>query len=297
MPHTVDLDEIIDDDLGGRWFHFLRASDFGWMNRIPDQHNLEVEEDDIIVHKEIQEGSRYPTLRYHLVFEDEAFLVDGADVRDTLAEKLSQFLKEHNKLPFGCEFKKVFKNGNIKINYSPTQYENFTLKLKPEHYPLEHINPEDSDEGPTYNELVEYFKNLDEVEENPLETVKTEHDIEKISEEPMLEQVANESGKNTVYVFNTTIKDIDKRKSVYQGHEKVYYLLRVEGGQAAPNKDKDTLRRDLDKANVKSSTNAFEKYELDVGDEVSFNSKYKKDRNLGVLLQNIRKFYKEEEMT
>src|SRR6056297_3565252 len=138
--HEVDLDEIIDDDLEGRWFHYIRSKDFGWMVRIPDQHHLEVEKDDVIIHKEIKEDSRYPTVRYHLVFEDEAFMVEGDDIRDILAENLKEYVDQHNELPFACHFDKIFKNGKVKITYKPSDYDSFVLKLPEALYPLENIN-------------------------------------------------------------------------------------------------------------------------------------------------------------
>ncbi len=293
MTKKIDIMEVVEDELEGRWFHYLRSRDFAWQSTIPDQSNMEVEEDDILIHKQILEGDRFPQVRYHQVFEDEAFLVDGGDVRDMLAGKLSEFLKEHNKLPFACKFAKVFKNGKVQIDYNPTGYDNFALKLEPSQLPLNHIKPEDEENGPSTEEITHYFENL-ETDSNNLDEEGTSSDISKISQDSTLQAIANESGKNTVCVFDSIIKKIDRRKTFYQGHENVYYMIRLEGGEGAPDTKKSTLHRELGEINAKCSENAFEKYELEEGDVVSFNGKYKEDSKDGVVLQRIMKFDKKE---
>ena len=204
-----------------------------------------------------------------------------------------QFLKEHNKLPFACKFAKVFKNGKVQIDYNPTGYDNFALKLEPSQLPLNHIKPEDEENGPSTEEITHYFENL-ETDSNNLDEEGTSSDISKISQDSTLQAIANESGKNTVCVFDSIIKKIDRRKTFYQGHENVYYMIRLEGGEGAPDTKKSTLHRELGEINAKCSENAFEKYELEEGDVVSFNGKYKEDSKDGVVLQRIMKFDKKE---
>jgi len=47
----------IKDDLGGNWWHFINASGFGFLSKITDLKSHEVEESDILIHKEIQQIS------------------------------------------------------------------------------------------------------------------------------------------------------------------------------------------------------------------------------------------------
>jgi hypothetical protein len=71
-------------------------------------------------------------------------------------------------------------------------------------------------------------------------------------------------------------------------------MLRVKGGQVAPDTKKSTLRRDFEEINVKCSDTAMENTHLNIGDIISFKGKLNFDKKSGLVIQNIRKFEKKE---
>ena len=62
----INLNKV-DDGLGGEWWHHIHSSNFGFSEKLADIDNYEVQEGDVIIHKEIQEGERFPAIKYHVV--------------------------------------------------------------------------------------------------------------------------------------------------------------------------------------------------------------------------------------
>jgi len=135
----------IKDDLGGDWWHHINMSNFGFLNKIIDLKSHNVGEDDILIHKEIKEGDKFPTIRYHLIAGDETKIVKNDKVKEVLAEKLVEYVRENKRFPFACHLAKIFKNGNAQVDYKPTQFESFALKIIPKMHGIE--NTEEFFEG------------------------------------------------------------------------------------------------------------------------------------------------------
>jgi hypothetical protein len=280
MTYKVNLNEF-EDKLEGKWWHYFRISDFAYMGRIPNQEEVDVEDDDFFIHKQMDEEKRFPMKVYHVIMDGEPFEIDGKEIRIKMSEYLVVYIQKHKKLPFACTFNKLMKNNTVVVNYNPNSFDNFQLKIPGKEFD---VDPE---------ELEEFFTNLEVEKKNELGSDDDiTFQIDSLSEAPIIEQIASESG-GKVYVFNSEIETIDKRISVFQGNETVFFLILLKNGQAASDVKKSTLKRDFDLIVAKSSKNAFEKYELKVGDKVSFNGKLKNDKKLGLLLQNIRKFEKQ----
>lgn len=287
----INLTEA-DDELNSHWWVRIRSSDFAFQTRIPNQEQAEAENDDIFIHKEILEGDRYPSIRYHTILDGELLPIEGKDAREILSKNLMEFIKQNKKLPFNCEFKSVNK-GNHKINiyYSPNPNDNFKLVIPPE-WVWENEDPEQAKQI-SVEEITEKFQSLPTESTNPLAVSgDPTYSIKPVASAPIIEQIATESGKESVYIANGKIEAIDLRKSYYMGNETVYYLIQVKGGEAATDKKKNTLRRKFEKINAKCSESAMEKYKLEVGDVVNFLGKLKKDKKLKLLIQNVRKFEK-----
>ncbi len=276
--------ETITDGLEGKWWHYIRSSDFAFQSRIPNQKEIEVNDDDILLHKEILEGESFPTKRFHLIMDDEAFEVEGKEIRDNLSTKCLEYIKQHKKLPFACTFKKIQKNGMVIIQYNPNGFDNFQLKITVDKLGLEG------------KEIEDYFETIKAEKDNPFaNSDDVTLRIDAISEDPILEQVSMESGKSKAFVIMGEIIEIDLRKSYFQGNETIFYILQVKGGKLASDNKKNALLRDFTVLNAKCSRNAMEKYELTKGDIVSFNGKVKLDKKLKLIVQNIRKFEKSTE--
>lgn len=149
----------IKDDLGGNWWHHIIVSNFGFLSKVLDPKNHKVEEDDILIHKKIKESDRFPTIRYHLIVGDGTKIVKNDEVKEVLAEKLVEYVQENKEFPFACHLAKIFINGNAQIDYKPTQFESFALKIVPEIYGIE--NTED------------FFKGLETEKSNPAQPIQT----------------------------------------------------------------------------------------------------------------------------
>jgi hypothetical protein len=282
--YKLNLSEI-HDGLEGYWWHRIRTSDFAFQTKIPNQSEAEVEDDDILIHKEYKKDEygqreRFPTTRYQLISDGEPLEIDGKEVRKQLGGKLAEFVDKHKKLPYACEFKKVQQDDLIIFNYSPNPFETFQLKIEP----LALNVSEDESET--------FIKSLEAINVNILaETGDVTTKISPVTDAAILEQISGESG-GKVYVFEGVIIEIDLRKSFFQGSETIFYLLAIKGGQAAPDDKKSTLRRDFPLINAKASENALEKFDLKIGNVISFTGQLKNDKSLKWVIQNIRKFTK-----
>lgn len=88
----IDLDQVV-DDLGGDWWHYISSENFGFVVNIPDINTLEVEKDDILIHKEKQTGERFTTIRYRIVTDKGSEEAKKKDVNEVLAKKLAYSYK------------------------------------------------------------------------------------------------------------------------------------------------------------------------------------------------------------
>ena len=88
----IDLDQVV-DDLGGDWWHYISSENFGFVVYIPDINALEVEKDDILIHKEKQTGERFTTIRYRIVTDKGSEEAKKKDVNEVLAKKLAYSYK------------------------------------------------------------------------------------------------------------------------------------------------------------------------------------------------------------
>jgi hypothetical protein len=148
----IDLTKL-DNEIKGEWFQHIHSSDFGFAMKLMGIKNYDVEKDDIIIHKEIKEGDPFPTIRY-VVIEDKGYHVaDKEEVKEILGNKLIDFVKKNKKLPFACRFNKVFKNGAVQVDYNPSQYDKFPIRIVPKEHGI--------------SDLEKFFKDLKSEPVNP----------------------------------------------------------------------------------------------------------------------------------
>ncbi|MHA1491988.1 MAG: hypothetical protein ACTSRI_20330 [Promethearchaeota archaeon] len=176
----------IEDGLGGSWWIHIHASNFGFLSNIEDLIGHEVEKDDILVHKEIKKGDKFPTIRYHLVTENDSREVKNDEVKEIIAKNLVDFIRKNEGFPFKCKVVKFFKNGNAQVNYIPTQFDNFALKIVPKIHGIENIE--------------EFFKDLKTIQkENPvISTTGKTNEIEEGARQWEITSSRDPSKKYTV---------------------------------------------------------------------------------------------------
>ncbi len=148
----IDLNKL-DDELEGSWLHHLKTSNFGFTTKLVDIKNFEVEKDDVVIHKEIKEGEDFPTIKYNIIEDNGSRIADKNEVKEILGRSLVDFVKKNNKLPFACIFKKTFKNGAVQIDYMPSQYDKFPIKVIPKEHGI--------------TDAEQFFKNLESEQANP----------------------------------------------------------------------------------------------------------------------------------
>ncbi|MHA2001663.1 MAG: hypothetical protein ACTSVU_06210 [Promethearchaeota archaeon] len=291
----IDITKI-EDEMEGNWWEYLRLSnDFGYQTKIPHHHSAEIENDDILIHKakdtNEDTGFSFIAHNYFQILDGEAYEIKAADVRELIAGKIIAFIKKNKKLPHDIHFKKGFKNGKVMLTFRMTDYDSMNVKFDMKELEISH-------EGKNIEieEMEEYFKNLPVEEKNPLaeKNSETTNKIHKMVSVPVFEEIAGETG-GKIFVNDAKILEIDKRKSVFQEHETIFYLIHLKGGTAANSGKKDALIREFSEVNAKSSEMAMEKFKLKVGDVISFTGQLKKNRKLGYVIQNIRKFTKQIE--
>ena len=151
------------DDLGGNWWHHVSASNFGFLEKIPDLKSHSVEPGDFLIHKEKKEGDRFPTIRYHLVLKKGTKTIENIEAKEYLAENLVGFVKHEGRFPFACTLAKIFKNGSAQVNYKPTGFDNFALKISPKTHGIDDVES--------------FFSELETVKENPSQAGQVEVEV------------------------------------------------------------------------------------------------------------------------
>jgi hypothetical protein len=272
----LDLDNV-NDGLYGRWWNYIDCENFVFQKNVPEN---DVKNDDILIHKEIKEGETFPTLRYHTILDNEVLEIDGKIAREMLSTKLKEFILKHKKIPYSIVFNKIQKNGLVIFKYSPTKFDNYQLKKTV------------TDFGFELDEAEEFFKNIENMEGTP---VDGELKINIMPDNPIIENIASESGANRVYIFNAEVKEMEKRSSEYMGHVSEFYILELQNGEAAPDNKKNTMRRDFDRVIVKISEKTLIAADIKVGDSVSLSGKTKMNFDFKFIIQNVRKITKNEE--
>ncbi|MFX1273561.1 MAG: SWIM zinc finger family protein [Promethearchaeota archaeon] len=179
----IDITNI-QDDLRGNWWEHIHSANFGFLNQIDNLKNHDANKDDIFIHKEIKEGERFPSVRYHIVLDKGTKLIKNEFVKQVLAQKLIDYIKEKKKLPYGCKYIKFFKNQNVQVNYTPTQFDNFALKVNPKAHGIDNIE--------------KFFLNL-EVAENPIKiNMKQKQKFKSMVREWEIESSKDPNKKYTV---------------------------------------------------------------------------------------------------
>ncbi len=197
----LNLDEI-SDELEGRWWLEVRTSDFGFLEQIPDVKECEVDNDDILIHKQRIEGEQFPMIRYHLIMDGEPLQLQKKNLNDTLAEHLVNYIKEKKKFPFACTLEKLQKNGEAVVKYKPGAFDEFTIKINPENYKIE--DPET------------FFNNLETESTNALNPAGAEaFTIKPLKQAPVISQVASESG-GSVCVTDAEILEMDQKNRYFR---------------------------------------------------------------------------------
>jgi hypothetical protein len=145
----------IQDDLEGDWWLHIHSTNFGFESGIFNLTDHDVEKGDILIHKKIKEGDRFPTIRYHKITDKGTTNLENSEVKELLTVKLVDYIRKSKKLPYGCNVVKFFKNGAAQVNYKPSDYDNFSLKIMPKEHGV--------------NNTEEFLKDL-VVSENPIKT-------------------------------------------------------------------------------------------------------------------------------
>ena len=149
----INLNKL-NDELDGEWWHHIHSSNFGFSMKLTDVDNYEVQEGDILIHKEIKEGETFPSIRYHVVTANGSHLADKNEVKEILGKRLVEDIRKNKKFPYACKFAKYFKNGAAQINYNPTQHDKFPIKIVPKQHGI--------------SDIEEFFKDLKPEGKNPI---------------------------------------------------------------------------------------------------------------------------------
>lgn len=128
----INLNEIT-DGLEGDWWHHIKTKSFYFVYKVDNPNNLEVEPNDILIHKEfkIKNGKkeRFPTVKYHVIKKTGPQLSSNQGVKNILGKSLVRYAKKTSTLFPNCEVKNFYKNGAVQIDYIPTKFDKFSLKI------------------------------------------------------------------------------------------------------------------------------------------------------------------------
>jgi len=159
----IDLGNIDDDIKDSFWWHQIYGDNFGFLKHIPLMHHCRVKNGDVLIHKKLNEGEKFPQINYFLVtiFNKSAMIMSNKDIKSHLIDQLIDYVKKNNKLPFACHVDKFHKNGNVKVDYTPTDWDHFSLDITTKRGERHKIE-----------DTQEFFTGLFEIKGNPAESHK-----------------------------------------------------------------------------------------------------------------------------
>lgn len=125
---------IIDPELQGQWWMMIDGTHFGFRPKIELPKHCTVYDGDILVHKFKSETEKFPQIRYFIVSIDQsnlgtALFMDNKEIKNQMIDQLLNYTKFYKRLPYCCKFMKMFKNGNIQIDYTPSKWDHFALNI------------------------------------------------------------------------------------------------------------------------------------------------------------------------
>jgi len=92
----INLNKL-DDELEGDWWHHIHSSNFGFSMKLADVDNYEVQKGDILIHKEIKEGEKFPTIKYYVVTDKGSHIADKNEVKEILGKRLVEDIRKNKK--------------------------------------------------------------------------------------------------------------------------------------------------------------------------------------------------------
>lgn len=142
---TVDEDQDMKDtdkdtdneDDRHPWWVRINGTDFGYKSNIPLKHHCKVKEYDILIHKKVISGEKFPRINYFIIiFDNNRKILDGKPststnktIKSFMIDFLIDYIKKYNKLPYACTVEEIFKNGNVKVLYNPNKWDHFPLDV------------------------------------------------------------------------------------------------------------------------------------------------------------------------
>ncbi|MEX2680386.1 MAG: hypothetical protein Q6373_002205 [Candidatus Sigynarchaeota archaeon] len=283
----IDL-STIKDDLGGNWWLHHRAKDFGFLDKIKDQASHEVDVDDVLIHKQILEGERFPAIRYHVVTASGGTVpATNQQAKDVMARSLVAFVKATGKLPFACTLAKTFKSGAVQVDYAPTTWDKFAIKVEPAAHGIDDAQAFFQHESVPSNPAIPGSAARAPRKPQAAPGSRTS----KVTTEPVIQAIAAATG-GPVSVFDAEVTAIEQRESRFQDEVTVFYLVGLKGGTAAADAKKSTERQPFGEIRARLSDAIVEETKLAPGDRITFNARLKDDKYFGLLLQNVKKVTK-----
>lgn len=143
------------------WDMWCRISiaNLGFKNRFELRNRVRVMEGDILFHKLKLESEFYPQVHYFLIVDGTPSKITKKDGENKMGTRLIEYVNEFHRLPYACKLEdKIYKNGNVKILYTPTKWDEFPIVISKE-------------KGIRHNieDLHDFFNNLETEPNNPSE--------------------------------------------------------------------------------------------------------------------------------
>lgn len=274
-------------------FSRIRIKDFNYQTNFKQEDVDTLAEYDIVIHKKFMQDSYSrsgkmlpPTVIYYIFLDGELLRMPYASkspkettIKSIVKNEMIKYIIENKQLPYATKVFDITLGKKIILHYNPTEYDKIPIDIEP----LTDINIDNSED-----KVVEFFRKINSIDDNEFQKGvkgKVTKSIDKIKD-PRLNALTGFSDNTKIEIVSCVIKDLELRKDMYMEHETFYYIARVVDVKCKT--DFNPFITDIDEANIRFSTNVFDKYNLRKGDKISCNGKIKNTSRKGIVIQNVK---------
>ena len=126
----------ISDGLSGPWWEYI-SNKFEYRKVYKSElERFGAYDGDILIHKEIQSGQKFPTRRYHFISAEGESLsatdlleLPSAEIRKQMGVNLLHFIATYQRLPEQMQYDSMTSKGIAVFKFAPSKWDSFEIRV------------------------------------------------------------------------------------------------------------------------------------------------------------------------